>query len=466
MLVALNVIRILRVPITHDEVYMNQRDLLMTYSDYIHLTKVTANTHILNSIIRKFFIEAFGNTPFFLRLDNLLAQIVFLAFSYGIAAKIFKDKWWRIACFLLLNLNPLMFEFWGLSRGYGLAIALMTASIYCFFCYIQQGKIRWLAGSLLLSVGSVYSNFSLLNYLLGLAGFMALYGLFLRKTPVSFFLKRELPLLAGAGVITYLLIAGPIRKLVAAGELYFGGEKGLISDTFHSLVQESMYQGPEQIAMVDYITYLVTAMIAIMLVYWFLIFLKRRNGEQSIIGFFFCCLLLVPLASLELQHQLLGTKYLINRTALFLYVLFVLALVATLYQFRSHAVALILLFLFTGLSAYNFSKNMTLSRSSMWWYDQYNLVVLDRILKEKGYSGKKISLRVNWLFMPSLNYYIYTRYPNDFDTLLYTHEDPNSVDTSYDYMYLIGNDDKENVSPKYELDTTFETGFQLLKKKE
>lgn len=464
LLITINIIRILRVPITHDEP-PDQRDVLLTYWDYIHLSKVTANIHILNSIIRKFFIDTFGNTPFFLRLDNLLAQILFLACSYGIVVKLFKDKWWRICCFLLLNLNPFLFEFWGFSRGYGLAIALMTASIYCFVCYLQHGKTRWLAGSLALSVGAVYSNFSLLNFMLGLAGFIVVYGLFLRKKPVSFFLRRELPLLAATGIITYLLIAGPIRKLVAAGELYFGGEKGLVPDTFHSLVTGSMYLDSEPFRLVDYITWLVAAMIVLMAIYWFLVFLKKHKREKSVNGLLFCCLLLVPLASVELQHQLLGTKYLINRTALFLYVLFVLAVVATLYQFRRHTISLLVLLLFTGLSAYNFSKNITLSRSWMWWVDNYNLVVLDRILKEKEGAGKKISLRVNWEFMPSLNYYIYTRYPDYIDTLVYTHEDPTMADTTYDFMYMKGNDDVLNISPVYEVDTVFETGFQLLRKK-
>src|ERR1051325_6285182 len=80
-LLSYNIYRILHVPMTHDE-SPSEADLLMTYGDYIHLNKVTANFHIFNSILRKFFIETFRNTPFFLRLDNLMAQMIYLIFSY------------------------------------------------------------------------------------------------------------------------------------------------------------------------------------------------------------------------------------------------------------------------------------------------------------------------------------------------------------------------------------------------
>jgi hypothetical protein len=107
-LIVLNIIRIAWVPLTCDE-SPSRTDMLLGYWDYIHLTKVTANIHILNSILRKFCIETFGNTPFFLRLPNLLGQIGFLILSYLLLSRIIKNGYWRLGAFMLINLNPFLF---------------------------------------------------------------------------------------------------------------------------------------------------------------------------------------------------------------------------------------------------------------------------------------------------------------------------------------------------------------------
>ncbi len=463
--ISINTIRVIRLPLTHDEA-PSRSDLLQTYSDYILLTRVTANTHILNSVLRKFFIGIFSNTPFFLRLDNLLAHIVFLIFSYKLTVRLFEGKWWRIMCFLLMNLNPFLFEFWGLSRGYGLAIAFMTASIYYMTCYIMEDKGRWLALSLLLAIGSVYSNFSLLNYFMALSCFVFIYGLWITSRLYPVFFKRDLPVWMFAALLLYLLVAGPIQKLNAANEFYYGGEKGLIHDTVFSLVRESMYQHSDHILTIWSVIYPVSAIVIAAAIYWLWVFLKKGQDRNARTGIFLCCLLVVPLISIDLQNRLLGTKYLIDRTALFLYVLFVLLTVISLYRFRKAKITFLTLTFFTLLSAYNFAIHITLSQSRSWWTDNYNLLVLNRVLHDhKARPGQKIKMRVNWIFMPSLSYYTENSYAGSFEPFIYTKDAPQISDTSFDYMYLTGSD-LENISDRYITDTILHYGqFHLLKKK-
>jgi len=461
-LVICNVIRICTVPLTVDE-SPSRSDLFVGYGDYVHLRRVTANIHILNSILRKASIEAFGNTPFFLRLPNLLAQILFLVCCYRLLCRLFKESQWRIAAFLICALNPFVLEFWGYSRGYGLAIGFMMASIYFLIVYIEDKKSFQVWSALVVALAAVWSNFALLNYYVALCGVLLVLGLF--REHLQAFLRKSLPAISVVSVVLLALIYNPIRKLRASGELYYGGENGLISDTITSLVKESMYISDPQQPVVGYVVKVVVALLSLCTLYWAFVFFRKSRGRHDK-GIALCLLALIPLLSLIVQHHLLGTRYLIDRTALFIIVLIPLSITYGLYQIRARVKYLgeVAVFLMAALITWNFAQHVNLHKSRPWWLDNQNVQVLEYLAKKPQPPGRRLKLRVSWIQMPSMDYYIYTRYDSLFEPLVFSKEPPGPADTVYDYCYLPG-DDAKTLSAVYVEDTLFDPSSKLYRKK-
>ena len=174
-LITINLIRIFNVTITHDEALTYQLYVTHSYHDIIVNHSPSANNHFLNSVLAKFFIELFTDNIFFLRLPNLLAFITYLLLSVLIARKLFVNNWWVLFCFLLLQLNPFMFEFWGLSRGYGLSICFMLAALYALLRFLQHPGLLTLTGMYLFLFLAVFSNLALLNVLMAFSAIMFIY---------------------------------------------------------------------------------------------------------------------------------------------------------------------------------------------------------------------------------------------------------------------------------------------------
>ena len=138
-LVVVNIIRVIQIPITIDETGVRADD---TYVGLMINKIGSANNHILHSLFRKFFIDTFGDNIFTIRLDSLIAQFFYLFFSYAISNILFKKKGWVLGAFIMLNVaSPLIFNFWGLSRGYALALTFMLVSVYYFLKYIVLSRL-------------------------------------------------------------------------------------------------------------------------------------------------------------------------------------------------------------------------------------------------------------------------------------------------------------------------------------
>ena len=77
----------------------------------------------------------FGNSEFILRLPNLISGIIYIYVGYKISAK-FENN---LLILLILLLNPVVFDFLSLARGYGISATLNLVGIYIFlFSDIKQ----------------------------------------------------------------------------------------------------------------------------------------------------------------------------------------------------------------------------------------------------------------------------------------------------------------------------------------
>lgn len=436
-LLGTDVARILLIPATKDEVimypYINE-----SYGSLVRMeVLVTANFHLLNLIITKFCITHFADNLFFLRLGSLMGLVIYLVYSWKISKDNFKSPWLVACTFVLLNANPFMLEFWTLSRGYGLSFALMLASIYHALRYLYGEKTVQVALAFAFALPAVYANFSLLYFYLGLLGALAT-GLVLFSQKATF-LRR-----AGAALLIttitsgflYLLIAGPIQKLVAGKELYHGGKTGLYADTLKTLAKECLFIADINspvIGVVAWVAITITALAA--LSFSRVLLLRLKSPQAQALAFFFL-LLIIPLLANAVQHHHDGTLYLIDRAALFLYIPFVLVLAATI-QFSMHStrVAACAAILFTGFALFNFARTFSLHTTWQRAFDSANAAILNH-MSAKGPQDRRIRFRSFWLFGESMEYHVATTHRNRFDISRSDMQLYQPIDTTQDYYYV------------------------------
>jgi len=433
---------------------------------FVHMDFVDANVHILNSILRKFFIDTFSDTPFFMRLNSLLAQVLFLCFLFRLCKKCIKNEWWMAGIFVLVNLNPYLFDFWGLSRGYALAIAFMTMSVYYFLSYTDNRRVLYLYLALTAGVLSVYSNFTLLEVYASLVGLVLFNSITSGVGAAKEILLKELPAITIVSFILYRLVAMPIKKLQDAHRLYHGGDTGFYHDTIRSVIKNSLYLPEESTSLV--IKYLSIAILLIVLlsgIYWAAMMIKSKKDRSTKTGLLLWLMMTLPAIATVVQHKFMGTKYLTDRMALFMTVLFMLQLGYWLYHASNILPRLTtaLFILAISLVTVNFIKNLSLNGTLEWWFNKNDMVVLNRIANECKGKKEKIKLRVFWLSAPPMGYDTKRMFTGRFEDIAYN-QFPADSDTTFDYYYMPP-EYLKNISTRYKIDTMLFDGKYLLMKK-
>jgi hypothetical protein len=154
---------------THDESF--------TYLSYVKKSvigiltmeePISANNHILNSIGMKVIDKLLAPTPFNLRLPNIFGHLLFIIFS-ALIINTYKNSYYKVIAFVLINSNIYLIDFFSLARGYGLSLGFLMAHWY--FLYKTAGNIqnknnfRLMLFALLLAM---LSNFSVIYYTISL----------------------------------------------------------------------------------------------------------------------------------------------------------------------------------------------------------------------------------------------------------------------------------------------------------
>ena len=454
LLPALNVARIFLIPATYDEVAFF-RLFHHSYADIVTFKAiVSANVHPLSFVITKFFTGIFSNHIFFLRLGSLLAQLLYLAYTYKLVKHLFSNTWWQLAAMILLHCNPFLFDFWALNRGYGMAIAFMSMSIFYFLQFTTYKRsLPHLAVGLIASGLACYGNFALLHYYIGSLLAMAILLLPSLKTiPKKILLFAPLITLTITGLL-YAIVFGPIQALKVGKQLYHGGSTGFYTDTVKTLVKECLLTTDANATPVIICSILTIAILAANLVYTILYTLKNIRSTTSSANSFLLLITLCTAGSVIIQFYANNTLLLTDRTALFFYVLVLLTLCTWLYSLPSaenRSAPFIIIGLLSALFIVRFSFRLSLRSTWQWAFDQHNITVLERM--KKTYKGKKIQLGPSWLFEPTMNYYILTQYTTYFDTVVGIAYPIAAKDTTRDYYYIPADEQKE-IPANYMVDT-------------
>ena len=165
--------RAVRVPLTYDEAasYIRYIDTTVPSVFDTNLLSIfnfeVATNHFLNTALTKFSYLIGGANEFVLRLPNLLGYALYLGFAALIVRRM-SNPLIALGGLLLLNLNPYLLDFFALSRGYGLSLALLMGSLFFVLRFLQTlsaGRCDAvdLSRGLAFACAAVAANFALLN---------------------------------------------------------------------------------------------------------------------------------------------------------------------------------------------------------------------------------------------------------------------------------------------------------------
>lgn len=404
---------------THDESNSYLHGVHHSFMEIVsnNMPLATANNHMINTLSMKFFEFLFGSSVFALRLQSLIAHTLYLLFTFLIL-KDLKSNMVFICGFILLNLNPYLFDFFSLARGYALAISFMLMSLYFLLDFIKTDQLKKLWLTLIFGSLSVLANFALLNYFAALLLLIQLN--FLRKFPSvnlnwkTFFLQKNKP------VFIIILVLGvicfePIRKLIKFNCLYFGGDEGFWKDTVGSLIRKFTYNQYFPINIGFYIQTIIILFLFFYIGIFIYKFLKRNFKPERDTGFVLLLLLCSMVIVSVTQYFLLGTMFVMERFALFYFPIFMLSFIYffdALFESKKllRIGSLVFLILCSSLYSYHFYRTINVSYCDDWRYDADTERMLNDLEKQIDRDQiNKINLGASWYFSPSINFYRETK---------------------------------------------------------
>jgi hypothetical protein len=306
-----------------------------TVKNIFDFSLLTPNNSVVNTLLTKFFYEVFGLSEFTLRLHSLLAHGMYLVFSWLILRDI-KNNLLRLGCFILININPYVLDFFTMSRGHAISWACVIGSLYYLKVLLEPSadrKLWHLFLAFFFAGVAALASFTILNYLLSLFGIYLLLLLAdLRSDPEKRIFPRKytLPGLAIASAVTFSAAAYCIRILIRmkhAQLLIAGGTKGFLVTTVLSVIEASAYRRPYAHV------FNICLFAAVILIYLWISFyivnryvLKKESWHKQV---YFIVLWLLSgciILSMELQHFIMGINFITDRAAIYIWIIFMLLL--------------------------------------------------------------------------------------------------------------------------------------------
>ena len=308
--------------------------------------------HLLNTLLAKPCVEFLPfNEIVAGRIPSLLGLAFFLWGVWRIGAGI-PSGTTRVLLTLALLSNAFLLDFFGLNRGYGLALGftLLALSFLIHTGAVQppggRSARRTASLSLWLAFGAALSNMAFVYFYAALLAVLLWLGW-----------RERLRIRWWISALLLVLVYVP-RVLGARHQnfLVFGGDTGFVHDTIGSLVRCSFYDRSVSATLVGVVS-TALALLVCLLAYW-------SHREQIRSGFLLSLLGILVAAICTATNVLLGVKYLEERAALFLVPLLILnvGVVAAWSRARWIRVllfGLLLLLSGIGISGVNLSHTLT-----------------------------------------------------------------------------------------------------------
>ncbi len=465
--------KVIKVPMTHDEtataIYYAKFSAwkIMMYPD------PWPNNHILNSLLVKFCITIFGAEQWSVRLPSFISFGLYAWGAIRISTFVFgRNNIMLLGGVALFAANPYLLDFFGLSRGYGMAAAMALLSL----SYMVEGCIKmnshkvWIA--IILGALASYANFTLLFFLAAVL-ICSLIFFSIKFPPRSKPRKwiKHIGAIAAFVMLYGSLIYTPIVKMQSTNQFKYWTSNGFFNDTIFSSTESWRYNAK---LFFDFnritIAYLVVAIVVLALVRLIWISIKSKSKKEIFNSPLFICTLILILTGLVniLQNIILGTPNLNERTALFFYPLFIAVFLSLLEDVlhtanKQKIVAITLSLGLVAFSAIHLIDRYNRNSVRDWMFDAYTFKVLDHLNNSRINDAEIITLKTHWLYHPSFNFYTAT---GKVDWLeLYPYDKNIDTLTNAQYYYLF-NEDFELLKDKYEVVHKLSDTQLLLKKKE
>jgi len=395
-------IRTICVDFTYDEIWTTDTFVRASFLNILLLNPCDANNHILNTLLIKVLNYLFGESVFVTRSPNLIAFGFYLLFAFRLS-KLFENKFLKLLLLLLLCFNPFVLDFFGLARGYGLALAFQLAAIYysIYFCKTDSKKalIKGTACSFL----SVLSNFSFLPFMLAL-GLVLTAWLIVKNKGIG---KNTIYI-----TFTYLIFAVivffPLNKLRLNDCLYNGANEGFYSNTIKTLLSFSTGHKFDGNGLNYFQLALVFLFIVVFIFSLFNAIIKIKNYDELIIV---NSLPLIGMGIIYAQHYILHTLFPIDRAGLCFVPLIAVAFILNIdsvidikYKWN-FAINCLLTFLILTVG-YNFFINANLYKTITWNFESHTTKMLDYIEQQGEKRNLVYKIDYSWPVRNSIAYYV------------------------------------------------------------
>tara|TARA_R110001592_G_scaffold325782_4_gene606320 strand:+ start:235470 stop:237236 length:1767 start_codon:yes stop_codon:yes gene_type:complete len=320
---------------------------------------IDANNHFLNSFLGGLFYRIFhSDASWVIRLPNILAFPLFF-WSAIRFAPFFRQKINFYGLLIVFTCSAFIIEYFALARGYGLSIALFVSGIQFLLHYIQYQKKNAFYWCIISFLFACYSNMSLVPLILMAFVYLGLY-LIHKKT------FTQLTFLVAALVPIFYAIQYSFH-LKEIGKLYYGGENGFYQNTLHSLTQYFWNTG-------NFYLDIALTLVFLGIVYTAVVVFTQQKSifNSAIILYSFC---IAAVANILAQHYILGVKFPEDRAAIYLPLLFFIALFIALDHWRKQWPALLII----GITGAHFVYDFNIEKSKFFYYEHFDEELISSI---------------------------------------------------------------------------------------
>lgn len=321
------VVRAYQLPFTWDESYSWLR-FVRHSSWWVPVdTNMAANNHLLNTWGMRLSELLFGNSPFALRIPNILFSTLYLYSALQFAQRQ-RQLLSAFVVLIALVLHPYLLDFFGLARGYGLFISLLLGAIWMLYRWCMTATFRYACIGLSLLILACFANLTALVVLIPATA--TIIGLLFIGRPMESTVMANLGkslLIATPTAGTLALLIPYSMELKKADALFYGGKDDWFSSTWISLIDQLKYTINYGGLFQRIFALLLLSVIAIAILRMIQIAIKSPNqllsGENKfslLLTLILTGAIIIPIA----QHYILETNYFTARTSLFYFPLIVL----------------------------------------------------------------------------------------------------------------------------------------------
>jgi hypothetical protein len=442
-------------PMSHDE--------LATFYHFIQHTAflpffchLDANNHVLNSALTSLFYILFGNSPFVLRLANLLSFIPYFYFAVKLSTHL-KSGIIRWVFIITLSTSAGLIEFFALCRGYGMSMAFLLGSIYYLMQIFKTNQTKYFLLCLLLALLAFAANLTLLVSFLII--FVWILSHYILKFNSGF--RRNLTLILAylfMAIIPIAVFLKYIFLLQKTGALYYGNLSGFWQLSIHSI--SFMFTG---IASPFFPYLFLVLFICILLIFILIIFKEKITNlffDPAMIFFMLLCLNII---SILLMGKVMKVNYPEDRTGLYLFPYFIGSLCflsdkAILLSKKNWILILLFPLVFFPV---NLIYSANLGRCNIYLLDRFPQRFFDTVYNHYKPEEFPATIGGNCTKLICWNYYNYRK-----DGSQSTVQDWNFPSNDEDYQIVMPHDIDRWKTYYDSLDIDKYSGLLLLKKKQ